>query len=447
MNKKLPLIFALFFSFFTFSQSKFQFYGEKEKKQTLEFQLINNLIVIPLEINGKELSFILDTGVTKTVLFNLTANDSIGLNNVEKIRIRGLGNGEPVEALLSKNNKLRIGNIKTQNESLYVIFKDAFDLSARMGVTIHGIVGHDFLKDVITKIDYGSKQLTFYNPKFYKQKKCKKCVTFPLEFHRDKPYINVNAKLDSVGNKLIGLKLLVDTGGSDAIWLFENSKKNIKTPIRHFKDILGEGFSGTIYGKRSKIPQLFLGKHIIKQPTVSFLDSSSTIHARKFKDRNGSIGSGLLKRFKVWIDYPNKRIVLKKQSSLKKGFYYNMSGLLVIYNGQELVKEKVNNLVNNPYSIQQSNTNKDSTVSLITTYHYNFKPSFKISNVLLDSPAGKVGLKENDIILKINGKPAYEYTLNSINSMFFTNPNKKIRLLVRRGVTKLKYEFRLKKRI
>ena len=446
MNKKLPLIFAFFFSFFAYSQSKFQFYGEKNKKQTLKFKLINNLIVIPLEINGKELSFILDTGVTKTVLFNLTANDSIGLNNVEKIKIRGLGNGAPVEALLSKNNSFKIANMKNPNESLYVVFKDAFDLSARMGTTIHGIVGYDFFKDVIVKINYSSKVLSLYNPLYYKQKKCKSCVEFPLELHRNKPYINVKAKLDSIESNLTNLKLLIDTGGSDAMWLFENSIDNIKTPKKYFDDILGEGFSGTIYGKRSKIPQLFLGKHIIKQPTVSFLDSSSTIHARKFKDRNGSIGSGLLKRFKVWIDYPNKKLILKKQSSLKKGFYYNMSGLQIIYNGQELIREKVDKIVNDSYG-NSSDTNGSKTVSLITTYHYKFKPSFKISNVLPNSPAGKAGLKENDIILKVNGKPAYEYTLNSITSMFFSNPNKKIRLVVKRGITKLKYEFRLEKRI
>ncbi|WP_420882850.1 hypothetical protein [Tenacibaculum soleae] len=59
-------------------------------------------------MNNHYLSFILDTGVSKTILFNLTENDSIGLNNIKKVFIRGLGDGEPIEALLSKENKFRI---------------------------------------------------------------------------------------------------------------------------------------------------------------------------------------------------------------------------------------------------------------------------------------------------------------------------------------------------
>ena len=138
------------------SQNGFTFYGTNKNKQQVSFKLINNLIVIPLEINGKELSFILDTGVNKTILFNLTKNDSLGLKNIEKVELQGLGDGEPVEALLSKNNILKIKNIMSGNESIYVILRDRFDFSGKMGVTIHGIIGYNLLKDLIAKINYKS---------------------------------------------------------------------------------------------------------------------------------------------------------------------------------------------------------------------------------------------------------------------------------------------------
>ena len=78
----LFLIFLfLFFSSETKAQKGFQFFNTKKDKQRINFKLINNLIVIPLKINGKELSFILDSGVGKTILFNISQNDSIGLNN------------------------------------------------------------------------------------------------------------------------------------------------------------------------------------------------------------------------------------------------------------------------------------------------------------------------------------------------------------------------------
>ena len=428
-----------------YSQKKFTFFGKNKIKQELSFKLVNNLIVFPLEINGHKLSFILDTGVNKTILFNLTQNDSVGLNNVDKVFIKGLGTGAPVEALLSKGNDFRIKNIYSTSQQLYVILKDSFNLSAKMGVTIHGIIGYSLLKDLIVKINYRTQKLTFYNPSFFKEYKCRKCEVFPLQFYRNKPYLNVLARIDSINNVNTPVKLLIDTGGSDALWLFENSKEDIKTPIRYFKDILGEGLSGTIYGNRSKIPSLTLAKFTIEKPTVSFLDSSSTFNARRFKDRNGSIGGDILKRFKVWIDYPNKKITLKKTSSINNGFYYNMSGLQIEYEGRELVKiEALNREYQSNYVRNQKGNN---VISFLKTYQYKFKPKYKISEVVIGSPAHKVGLLKGDIIKSINGKAAYVYDLNEIMFMFRSKPGKKIVLKIKRGITDLKFEFKLKKRI
>ncbi|CAM1353610.1 aspartyl protease family protein [Tenacibaculum insulae] len=441
MKKQILYIFAFIFCLSAYSQKEFKFFGKNKEKQELYFKLINNLIVIPLKVNGYELSFILDTGVNKTILFNLTENDSIGLNNVKKVFIRGLGDGEPLEALLSKGNNFKVKNIFSSNQDLYVILKDAFNLSAKMGTTIHGIIGYNLLKDVVIKINYNTKKIIFYNPKTYVPSKCKKCETLPLQFYRNKPYVNVKARIDSVNNVATPLKLLIDIGGSDAMWLFEDTKEIIKTPKKHFKDILGEGISGIIYGNRSRIPNVSLGKFLIKEPTVSFLDSTSTFNARKFKERNGSIGGNILKRFKVWIDYQNKTITLKKNASLKEGFYYNMSGLHIIYDGQELVKEKA------VHSYYGSKRNNKDLISFVNTYHYKFKPKYKIDNVVKNSPAGRAGFLKGDIIKSINNKLAHEYELGEIMNLFQTKPNKKIKMKVKRGVTDLKFEFRLEKRI
>ncbi|RSC92229.1 aspartyl protease family protein [Tenacibaculum singaporense] len=446
MNRLLLYFFTLFFSVSAFTQQNFQFLGKETDKQSLRFQLINNLVVIPLEINGHQLSFILDTGVNKTILFNLTSKDSVGLNNVKKVFIRGLGSGEPVEALFSRGNNFRIKNIASSNKGLYVVLKDAFDISAKMGTTIHGIIGYDLLKDVIVKINYVNKRVDFYNPKTYDLNVCNKCESFPLQFYRNKPYIDVKVQVDTLTNKMLPVKLLIDTGGSDAAWLFEGTKKELKTPKKYFKDIIGEGFSGTIYGNRSRVPKISIGNFDIGEPTVSFLDSSSTFNARKFKERNGSIGGGILKRFKVWIDYPNNRVVLKKNASLKKGFYYNMSGLHIVYDGQELIKEKAPTKIEDSYN-SNNQTSKGNVISLVSTYFYRFKPMYKIDKVVENSPAFKAGIQVGDVIKRINGKAAHEYHLNEIIDMFHTKPGKKIRIEVERGGVKLKFMFKLEQRI
>ncbi|QTE24412.1 aspartyl protease family protein [Polaribacter cellanae] len=427
-----------------YGQKGFRFLNADAKKERIKFRLINNLIIIPIEINGKELSFILDSGVNKTIIFNLSENDSIGLSNPKKVALRGLGGGESVDALLSKNNKLSLNGIVGFNETLYVILEDYFDLSSKMGTTIHGIIGYNLLKNFIIKINYRTKVLHFYNAKTYSYKKCRKCEVLPIQFYRKKPYVNVKVQLDTIRKKLTDVKLLIDSGGSDALWLFEHTKKDIVTPKRYFKDILGEGLSGAIFGNRSRIPKLVIGNFNIKEPTVSFLDTTSTKNARKFKKRNGSIGGNVLKRFKIWLDYPNSQIMLKKNGSFKQDFNYNMSGLDVVYDGKQLVKEESVKKLTDRYN---NKVNGNNTISFVTNFSYKFRPSFKIRTVVMGSPAFRAGLKPEDVIVKINRKPAHNYTLNDIVNKFKERHNKRIRITVNRKGIILKFEFRLQKKV
>ncbi|MFN0729076.1 retropepsin-like aspartic protease [Polaribacter gochangensis] len=429
------------------SQDKFNFFGPNQKEQFVRFNLINNLIVIPMEVNGKQLSFILDTGVNKTILFNLSQNDSIGLNDVRRITLQGLGKGKSMDALISGNNTLKIKNFVGKNQEVYVLLKDKFDVSGKMGVTIHGIVGYKLFKDAIVHINYVTKRVYFYNPQFYEYKKCRKCQTFPLQFYRNKPYIDAKVQLDTVGTTLTDVKLLIDTGGSEAIWLFENSKDEIQTPIRHFKDVLGEGISGTIYGKKSRIKKILIGNFKIKEPTVSFLDSTSTFYARQFKERNGSIGGNILKRFKIWVDYKNKKIVLKKSGSFSGGFEYNMSGLDVVYNGKVLVREKEAAQFSDSYSNGNVESSNTKTVSVVSRYTYRFKPSYKIKHVLENSPAGLAGLQIDDVIMSINGIKAHQMSLKELLGKFQSGHNKRINMVIKREGVQMKFQFRLVKKI
>jgi hypothetical protein len=401
-------------------------------------------MVIPLEINGKQLSFILDTGVNKTIVFNSAQADTVFLRMNDKYKLRGLGTGEAVDAIISKNNRFRIGDLISHNRSVYIILKDEFDLSAKMGITIHGVIGYDLLKSLVVEINYKKKRLRLHDPKHFKYKKCKKCAKFPLTIYQNKPYIDVDVKI-AENEENTRVKMLIDSGGSDALWLFEHTKENIVTPEKFFVDFLGVGLSGTIYGKRSRIASLQLGNYVVKEPTVSFLDSISTLNARRYKDRNGSIGSNILKRFKVWIDYPNKKFTLERNGALSGGFEYNMSGIEMVYDGKILIQERVTNFGTNYGRNNDSNSTASNSVNLVTSYSFKFKPRFRVNNVLEGSPADLAGIKKGDVVLRINGKNTYEFTLTEIIAKFQRKSGAKIRLQIMRNNQVMNFTFRLKK--
>ena len=446
MKNTLHIFLILFFGIcnnITGQNEGFRMMSTHKSYEDIRFQFINNLIVIPIKVNNKKLNFILDSGVNKTIVFNSSKVDTILSNFEYKYKLKGLGEGLPVNAIVSKNNLFRINNLIAVNKNVYVILKDDFDLSSKMGITIHGVIGYDIFSDLILRINYKTKKIRFYNPSKYKQKKCSNCEVLPLTIFQKKPYVDVTVKLNN-NSKKVPIKMLIDSGGSDAIWLFEFSNKNIVTPENFFTDFLGVGLSGTVYGKRSRISSLGLGKFSLNKPTVSFLDTLSTKDARKFNKRNGSIGTGILKRFTVWFDYPNNRLMLKKNSSYNEVFNYNMSGLEIVYDGKILVEESTRNYTELSRGTQDPNGNRNS-VSLIKNYVYKFKPNFKISNVLEGSPADLAGVMKDDILIKINGNPIYNFQLHEIISIFQEKENKLIRLTLMRNNKKIKTEFNLKK--
>jgi hypothetical protein len=415
------------------------------KKSKISFELVNNLVIIPVEVNGDKLSFLLDTGVNSTILFGITEADSLRVNNAKPIKVRGLGEGAGVIALKSENNELRIGDAIDRNHSINVIFEESLNFSTRMGIPIHGIIGFDFFKNFVVKTDYASKKLTFYNPLNYRKKKCSVCLELNLQFHNNKPYAKI--KIAPLGYSSEEVTLLVDSGSSDALWLFSEEGVLPADPKKYFDDFLGLGFSGNIFGKRSKIDEVSLGDFILKEVKVAFPDKSATEGIRFFKERDGSIGGDLLKRFTVTMDYQSYTMILQKNSNFSEPFYYNMAGLTIEHDGVDVITELT---TRRNFEFDGSRNKENGTTSQAITdvsvfTQISLVPRYVIVNIRKGSPAQLAGLEVGDEIVSINGSAAYKIKLFSLNTLFSSRIGKRITLKVKRNNVLFKAKFTLKK--
>jgi len=385
----------------------FLFNNQRKKSITIDFKSASNLIIIPVTINDSDtLNFILDTGVRHPIITELPFINKLNLNYMMPVEIKGLGEGIELTAYRSGNNTMNIKGLTARNQEVQMIIDENFQISHMLGIPVHGLIGFNLFKDYIVEIDYLNEKLTLFKPEYYKYRDRRKDIILPLHFDGHKPFVRTSIVTDDM--KDVPVKLLVDTGASDAIWLSENSDDRINLPQKNIETFLGRGLSGDLFGTKGRIDGIWVGPLVLSKPIVAFPNSELIDQLISSNDRNGTIGAEILRRFKVTMDYRNQRLTLRPTHKVKDDFNYNMSGMEVI----------------NPMP---------------------GLPIFTITNIRENSPAYFAGLKENDQILNINMSNHRSLELNDINLLLQSKEDRKIRVKVLRDGEEYKTSFRLKK--
>lgn len=432
-------LFLLFSFNFCCAQVGFQFDANQDKV-VIPFQLINNLIFIPIVVNGVELNFLLDTGVEETILLSLDDKSEVSFNNVKKIKLQGLGASEAIEGLQSTGNVLFSHGLKDANHELYIVLDQSFNFSSHIGIPVNGIIGYHFFRNYAVEINYDRKKIIVRRDLFKINKKLSKKYKFiPIEISKRKPYCNASVEIES---EKIDTKLLLDIGNSDALWIFQNANPNIKVPAKNFDDFLGKGFSGDINGKRTRISKFQISEFQFKNPVIAMPDTVSVKSVNMVQNRVGSVGGEIFRRFNLIFDYPNQKLFLRKSSNYNELFSYNKSGIELENSGMQWV----------PETIKLSTTYQDNTFdnagnkvgSANFKYKFELKPIYSIANIRAKSPAEIAGLKTEDVIISINNTSVTNFSLQKINQLLRPEEEKWLVIEVDRKGQILKFQFQLK---
>lgn len=385
----------------------FLFDNPRKKSITIDFKTASNLIIIPVTINNSDtLNFILDTGVRYPIITELPFINKLELNYLMPVQIKGLGEGVELTAYRSGNNTMKLNGLTANNQEVQMIIDENFQISHMLGIPVHGLIGFNLFKDYIVEIDYKSEKLTLNKPEYYKYRDKKKDIILPLHLDGNKPFVYTDILTD--GYTKVPVKLLVDTGASDAVWLSKKSDERINYPENHIETFLGRGLSGDLYGVKGRIDGIWVGPLILPSPIVAFPNSEIVDNLISSSDRNGTLGAEILRRFDVTVDYRNNRLTLRPTNKVNQDFNYNMSGMEV----------------SNPMP---------------------GLPIFTIENIRENSPAYFAGLRENDQILTINSNSHTDIDLNDIHLLLQSKENRKIKVKVLRDGDEFKTAFELKK--
>ncbi len=378
---------------------KFELDTWRDRKVVVPFDLINNLMVIPLSINGSDtLHFILDTGVSSTLITELSEEDVITLNYVRTVKISGLGEGESTEAFYSPGNSIEIGKAVGLEQDVLIMKEDIFHLSSLLGKKVNGLIGYSLFKDFIVELDYREERVILhehhkYGNKYKSKSESDKWITVPISLFRQKPYVDVNlAQKDGTS---LEVKLLLDSGASHGMALYHSANEDIHLPEKRIRSFLGSGISGEIHGYLGRIDTLSIDKYKLMDIVASYPDEEGIRRALNYSERDGSIGAEVLRRFKVFINYREGTMIMKPSRFFREDFSYNIAGME------------------------------------IATPYPNV-PVYSVTHVRDSSAAHKADIRKGDILVEINRKGSQYYELNEINKLF-EEEGRLLRLEILRG--------------
>lgn len=245
-------------------------------------------------------------------------------------------------------------------------------------------VGDLLLQNLPIRVDFEKQEITFYSKQGFEYSGNGTAV--PIDVQDGNGNLLAQATVDGIDG-LFG----IDTGDMYSLSLFAPFVKQHKL-VEHYGAKIygyaGQGFGGADHGFYTRADTLQLGKIEVIHPITVL--STDTQGAESSSAVAGNIGLHILRQFNIVFDAPHGKMYLEKNANFGKPEIFNRAGLMLDPDPENL----------------------------------------KIKTVIPRSPGARAGLKEEDVITQIDGKPPTDETLQSA----FTQPvGTVLCLTVRRG--------------
>ena len=299
--RKLILLFAILLFVTSCSTQRFSLnIGEQKIKnyyKEIDFELINNKIIIPVNIQGEEYNFLFDTGAPNMISEEIYAR--VKPDTIKSIPLADINEIKEKRLIVSVDS-LKIGNLKFEKIPTFV---DNFNkVLPWKCLKIDGIIGSNMLKNSIIQLDGKKKKLIITDLKEKLNLNEEDTEKIMLTKIQSLPYLWVELN----GKESKEERILIDTG-SDG---FYSTSLNNYEKVFNKKEIfhqIGEDEGASSLG--------FMADKVTKHKNYKLLLPSLTINNTEFqnvisktiKSHNSLIGAKLLDYGVMTIDYLHKK--------------------------------------------------------------------------------------------------------------------------------------------
>jgi hypothetical protein len=361
------------------------------------FELVDNHIYFKVKVNDSPLlSFLLDTGAQLSYL-DLSKANELGVRETDAAWIRRVGSCDDLSFFKLDSVKTGLMNpssdvsdfAKSENLTLFDQIMAGISLAQVEkfdGKRIDGIFGYDFLRRFVVEIDYLDQVLTLYEAKTFKYTGSGEAIRINLQ-----SYIpTIKAVVDGECEGMFK----IDTGSRNNLDLcpaFVKKHEFLERYPNYVETPIGFGIADPYKGAVGRVKNFQLGPFHISSPVTGYyLEHRNSLGSAKIA---GTIGGGILKKFKVILDYPRYRVIFEKNANYHLRDRFNTSGMHLIQEGEK-----------------------------VFVYH-----------VIESSPAEKAKIKEGDELLSINGVRVSFYSLQRIKETLNQKEGIEIKLKLRRS--------------
>lgn len=253
-------------------------------------------ICVPVQVNGHDFQFMLDTGCENSELWNKALH---GVATKDKLLLqRRNANGSKHLSGWFRARNLRLGGLSLPN----VVLELNDGLNDRSNLS--GFLGGNILENFMVTVDYSKKQLRLANS--IKQNRRKQAIVVPMILRNHRPYCNV--KIDGK----VDVMALLDTGSP-----FSMSPETLVEPIlkRHlkFNSIISGMSFGNLFTEVVQTENLQIGSLLVNGPIFEIFPASDAPGMANWI----VLGNPFLSRFKtVTFDYPARQIILEPNNSI-----------------------------------------------------------------------------------------------------------------------------------
>jgi hypothetical protein len=347
-------------------------------------------ILLKVSVNkSRPLSFVLDTGAYRAII-RLDAARQLGLSLEGRVTSAGAGPGAQVGSRV-RDARWSLVGVESFAQPLELALPLP-ELPSAAGRDIDGIIGGEFIRQFVVEIDYQARTITLHDRDGFTYSGAGE--TLPIDFNADGHPV-VTARVTPLGGRPLERRFMLDTGSGLALALHSPFvvEQNLLGPqSKTIRAVGGSGAGGRTAGRLGRIAALQIGSFIIDSPIAMFSEDKAGAFANPLLA--GNIGAQIASRFRLILDYGRKRMILEPAPTLAQPFDRAFSGIA------------------------------------LRAYGPDYR-TFRVREVLEDSPAAEAGIVEDDVIEAIDDATADRLTLSAINELL--EKPARYRLTIRRG--------------